>query len=30
MIIAGYTGVGKTYFSKNTENTIEIPSMSYS
>ncbi|HHU16609.1 MAG TPA: hypothetical protein GXZ70_00070 [Clostridiales bacterium] len=30
MIIAGYAGVGKTYFSENTENAIEIPSMPYS
>lgn len=28
-IIAGYAGVGKTYFAKNSENTVEIPSMPY-
>jgi adenylate kinase family enzyme len=30
MIIAGYAGVGKTYFSENIENTIDIPKMPYS
>lgn len=28
-IIASYAGVGKTYFSENTENAIEIPSMPF-
>ena len=29
MIIAGYAGVGKNYFSENTENAIEISSMPF-